>query len=74
MIYRIQYPVTVYHEVRVDRPVDITKDDLLNSITRDDLANSEEVSDTWYLLKSAAQDPSDAYIVDEEGNDVAFFN
>ena len=73
-IYRIQYPVTSFHEVRVSRPVDITEADLLTSVTRDDLANSEEVTDTWDILKDVAGEGTYDLILDEEGEEIEFSN
>ena len=42
--YRVSYEVTSYYDVYVDRPVDITQEELISSITRHDLSSGEEVA------------------------------
>ena len=72
--YRIQYPVTCYIEVAVDRPLDISEKDLLESVTRDELANGEDVSDAWDSLKDAWRESNVSLILDEEGEAIEFSN
>ena len=72
--YRIQYPVTIYIEVSVVRPVDISEKDLLESVTRQELANGEDISDAWDGLKDAWREGNVSLILDEEGEDIEFSN
>ena len=71
-IYRIEYPVTSYYQVTVERPVDITEEELLASVTRDDLANGEDVSDGWDMLKDAAREGNYSCILDEDFEEIEF--
>ena len=64
----VQYPVTTYHAVEVERPVDITEEELLKSITRDELMSGEEQNDCgWDSLKSNWRNKvADVYVYDED--------
>lgn len=65
----VRYPVTVYQDVEVERPEDITREDLINSITRTELAEGTPQDDCgWDSLKDRWRD-GDAeavYVYDED--------
>ena len=64
--FTIRYIVTGYYDVEVERPADITKEELLNSVDRDELMSGEENSDSaWDNLKAAWRE-GDADIYDED--------
>ena len=69
--YQVSYFVTSYWNVYVDRPVDITEEELLNSITRDDLSSGEETGG-WDGLKLAWRNGDVSLILDDEGEEIEF--
>ena len=69
--YQVSYFVTSYWLVYVDRPVDITEEELINSITRDDLCSGEETGG-WDGLKSAWHNRDVSLILDDEGEEIEF--
>ena len=71
--YRVSYEVTSYYDVYVDRPVDITQEELISSITRHDLSSGEEVAH-WDGLKDAWRKRNVSLILDEEGDEIEFAN
>ena len=73
-VYHVSYVVDAYHDVYVERPVDITEDELLASITRDDLANGEPAGHGWDEVKDAWRKKAVSHILDEEGEEVVFSN
>ena len=65
----VRYPVTIYCDVEVERPEDITEETLLKSITRDELGDASVQDDcTWDSLKDRwrDQDAEGVYVYDEE--------
>ena len=71
--FTINYPMTVYVVVEVERPANITEEDLLASITKDDLANAPvNDSNSWDSLKEEwrSAGAGELYIHDEEYNDI----
>ena len=64
----VRYEVTTYHAVEVERPENITEEDLLSSITRDELMSGEVQNDcAWDSLKSSWRDGNAAvYVYDED--------
>ena len=71
--YVISYEVTTYYDVPVERPADITEDELLSSITRQELWNAQETGD-GDGLKEAVREKRVSLILDEEGEQVVFTN
>ena len=69
--YQVSFLVHTYHDVYVERPVDITEDELLASISRDDMANGEP-SGGWDEVKEAWREKRVSLILDEEGEEVTF--
>ena len=65
----VPYRMTVYNNVRVIRPVNITREDLLLSIDKDDIVNGDcEVS--WDDVKDAWRDNAVAEIYNEEYDEI----
>ena len=69
--FNISYAVTAYFDIYVDRPADISEDDLLNSITRDEARTAERSGDGDDVLE-AVRSKSVSLILDEEGEEVQF--
>ena len=69
--YQISYKVTSYYDVYVTRPIDITRDELLNSITSDERISSERSGD-GDDLKEAIRNKTVSLILDEEGEKIVF--
>ena len=65
----VAYRMEVYNYVRVVRPVDITRDDLLLSIDKDDIANGE-CETTWDDVKSAWRNNDISGIYNEEFDEI----
>ncbi len=69
----VRYPVTTYIDVEVQRPSDITEEELLNIIDKDELVNGVENDEGgWDSLKSAWRDGSPDVILDEDYEEVEF--
>ena len=67
--FMVSYRMVVYNNVRVERPADITEEDLIASISKDDIVNGDcEV--TWDDVKAAWQDNDISAIYDEDFNEV----
>ena len=63
----VRYAVTTINEISVERPVDITEEELRESITKDDLFEGDcEV--TWDDVKDAWVNDNVAAIYDEDYN------
>ena len=62
--FQIYYPVTTYEIVEVERPSDISRDELLASVSREDLEDSihENGGCAWDSLKDAWV-ANDVYII-----------
>ena len=71
--YQISYEVTSYFDVYVERPVDISKDELWNSITRNEAWTAERSGDGDDVL-SAIRSKNVSLILDEEGEAIEFSN
>ena len=69
--YQVSFMVNSYWNVFVDRPADITREELLNSITRDDLTSGDE-SGGWDGLKEAWRNGDVSLILDEQGEEIEF--
>ena len=67
-VFNITYTYTAYHRVSVERPSDISEEELLSSITYDELASGEDVGDPWSDLKDewGAAEPGQLDITDDE--------
>jgi len=72
-IYNLSYEVTSYFDIYVERPVDISKDELLNSITRDEVATAERSGD-GDDVRDAVRSKNISLILDEEGDAIEFAN
>ena len=72
-IYNLSYEVTSYFDIYVERPVDISKDELLNSITRNELATAERSGD-GDDVRDAVRSKNISLILDEEGDAIEFSN
>ena len=69
----IRYPVSTYHEVCVERPADISEEELLGSISRQDLTNGMHCDDdAWDSVKDAWREGKADYICDEEYDEIDF--
>ncbi len=63
--YMVSYPVEVY----VERPENITKDELIESVTYDEVFVARDGSAAYYSLKDAWRDnEAVVYSADEEGD------
>lgn len=65
----VRYPVTIYCDVAVERPENITEEELLKSITRNELADGDIQDDcAWDSLKDRwrDQDHEAVYTFDED--------
>lgn len=71
--YQVSYEVKSYFDVYVERPADISKDELLNSITRDEARTAERSGDGDDVL-SAIRSKSVSLILDDEGEEIEFSN
>ena len=71
--YQVSYEVTSYFDVYVERPADISKDELLESITRNEASTAERSGDGDDVL-SAIRSKNVSLILDEEGEEVVFSN
>ena len=71
--YNVSYEVTCYFDVYVERPADISKDELLDSITRDEIRGAERSGDGDDVLE-AWRSKSVSLILDEEGDAIEFSN
>ena len=71
--YNLSYEVTSYFDIYVERPVDISKDELLNSITRDEIATAERSGD-GDDVREAVRSKIISLILDEEGDAIEFAN
>ena len=69
--YQVSYEVTSYFDIYVDRPADISRDELLDSITRNEARSAERSGDGDDVL-SAIRSKSVSLILDEEGEEVQF--
>ena len=67
-VFNITYTYTAYHSVSVERPSDISEEELLSSITRDELASGSDSGDAWSSLKDSWREsqPGQLDITDEE--------
>ena len=72
-IYNLSYEVTSYFDIYVERPVDISKDELLNSITRNEVATAERSGD-GDDVRDAVRSKNISLILDEEGDAIEFAN
>ena len=72
-IYNLSYEVTCYFDIYVERPVDISKDELLNSITRNEVATAERSGD-GDDVRDAVRSKNISLILDEEGDAIEFSN
>ena len=71
--YVIQYPITTYATLRVERDKGISEEDLLDSVTKVELSGSDvERSCIWDSLKDGWRnaEPADCYITDEDGEEL----
>lgn len=67
----IQYPVTSYTQVTIERSSDISEEDLLKSVTKDDLVSGyHDQENSWDSLKDSWREsvPGDLFITDEVGD------
>ena len=63
--FTISYYATCYFDVTVERPADISKEELLSSITRDELCTAERTGD-GDDLRQAVRKQQVSLILDEE--------
>ena len=69
----VRYPVTTYIDVEVERPSDISREELLTSISKDDLINGDTIDEgAWDSLKSAWREGYADWICDEDYEEVEF--
>ena len=69
----IRYPISSFHEVCVERPSDISEDELLGSISRQDLINGSQFDGgVWDSLKDAWREGNADYICDEDYEEIDF--
>ena len=71
--YQVSYEVTSYFDIYVERPVDISKDELLNSITRNEVATAERSGD-GDDVRDAVRSKNVSLILDDEGEEIEFSN
>ncbi len=67
--FTVSYRVVSYYDIQVERPADITEEDLIASINRDDLSDGEETGG-WDGLKEAWRNSDVSLILDEDGEQV----
>jgi hypothetical protein len=67
--FQVSYRVVSYYDIQVERPANITEEELIASITRDEaLGGNGEESGGWDGLKEAWRTQDVSLILDEDGD------
>ena len=67
--YTVSYAVTCFNDVIINRPSDMTAQEIIESVTRDEMASGEMTAE-WDGCKEAWRQQTVSLIYDEYGNQV----